>query len=51
MADVRARHMAAGGAFWLLRAMGAAVVDGPMFTGRVHGPWRPGTAEWEATWS
>lgn len=44
------RHRRARAAFLSLRAMGAAVVDGPMFTGTVHGPWLSDSREFEWTW-
>lgn len=40
------RHRRADGAFHRLRELGARVVDGPMFTGRIHGPWLPTSPEY-----
>lgn len=50
VAEVLRLHHAAAGAYLLLIELGAAVKNGPMFTGRVHGPWRPTDQEWPWVW-
>lgn len=44
------RHARARHAYLRLREAGAAVFDGPMFTGALHGPWLPDTREFAWTW-
>lgn len=49
VAEALRLHRAAHPAFLLLLELGG-VKDCPMFTGRVHGPWRPDDREWEWVW-
>lgn len=50
MTEAQHRHRRARAAFFALQEMGADVHDGPMFTGRLHGPWTPGSREYRWQW-